>query len=264
MNHAVVWRMWCLQALVVRVGLPGVNSVAAIELTIAAQVVTLEVPGKYKLQLPLRYKIYEQQATAKFLTSKQQLVLTLPVVPPTAEQLSQKREQHQQEELEVAHQAEQQCEQQDPQQQLDAAAGQTDPAAAPSLVVEKPPKNADNSTQQVSSAGSAPDDEAGTSGAEQALPAIPTAGAQVQDAAVKTANQLAWEQLHGNLKAAEAGGSVQQEGQSMEAAGQQVQPAGGMQPKPDEQQPCPVPAAAKAASIQPRLSSRRVRASDFI
>lgn len=257
--------MWCLQTLVVRVDLPGVNSVAAIDLTMAAQVVTLEVPGKYKLQLPLRYKISEQQATAKFLTSKQQLVLTLPVIPPTAEQLSQKRQQHQQQDLEVPHQADQQCEQQEPQQQVDATVGQTDPVATSCLVVEMPPGSADNSTQQASSAGSAAGVETGAAATEQALPATTTAGAQVQDAEVKTANQLAWEQLHGNLQAAEAGGQgVQQEGQGMEAASQHMLHAGGTQPTSDEQPACPVPAAAKAASIQPRMSSRRVRASDFI
>jgi dynein assembly factor 2 len=255
-----------LQALVVRVDLPGVNSVAAIDLTMAAQGVTLEVPGKYKLQLPLRYKVNEQQATAKFLTSKQQLVLTLPVIPPKAEQLSQQQQQHQhqQQDVGVAQQADHQCKQHGPLQQLNTTAGHSDTTLTSSLVVEVPPGNASSNTQQASSTDSAAGDQAGAASTEQALPAISPAGAQGQDAAVKTANQLMWEQLHGNSNAAEAGSSVQQGGQGVQAAAQQALPAGGEQPKSDQQQPCAVPTAAKAASIRPRLSSRRVCASDFI
>ena len=66
----------------VRVHLPGVQQATQAQLNIEAQTLSVSVPGRYHLRLPLPYKVAEADGTATFNAAKQQLEVTLPVVPP--------------------------------------------------------------------------------------------------------------------------------------------------------------------------------------
>jgi hypothetical protein len=188
---------------VVRVSLPGVCSAAGVELAVTAEAVRLEVPGKYLLQLPLSHSVHESQGTAKFITAKQQLVLTLPVVQPAREQGA-PAEQQQQHEEGAAPEPEPEEEQQPPEEA--SAAPATD--------------SVDNSQ--------APSGQAGDAVQAEAAPAS------------KTETQLRWEALHASSAAASV------------AAAKPSEPA-------ETARPCK-----QAALLQPRLSSRRVAADDFM
>ncbi|KAL3678366.1 hypothetical protein R1sor_021322 [Riccia sorocarpa] len=52
----------------------------SIELKVTEQHIHLLVPGSYKLQLTLRYRVDEEKGQAKFDTSKHQLDITLPII----------------------------------------------------------------------------------------------------------------------------------------------------------------------------------------
>ena len=66
----------------VRVHLPGVQQANQAQLNIESQTLSVSVPGRYHLSLPLPYKVAETDGTATFNAAKQQLEVTLPVVPP--------------------------------------------------------------------------------------------------------------------------------------------------------------------------------------
>ncbi|KND03343.1 uncharacterized protein SPPG_02386 [Spizellomyces punctatus DAOM BR117] len=69
-------------ALVVRIELPGVSTAAQVDLNTHLQSIDLVVPQKYKLNLPLPFPVHHDHGTAKFDRTRQELVVTLPVVPP--------------------------------------------------------------------------------------------------------------------------------------------------------------------------------------
>lgn len=74
----------CLQELVVRVKLPGLKQASQAQLNVTPQHLTVSVPGKHHLQLNLPYAVAETEGSASFNPAKQQLEVTLPVVPPKA------------------------------------------------------------------------------------------------------------------------------------------------------------------------------------
>lgn len=71
-----------IQELVIRVKLLGVQQASQAQLNIQPDSMSLSVPGKYNLDLPLPYKVAEADGSASFNAAKQQLEVTLPVVPP--------------------------------------------------------------------------------------------------------------------------------------------------------------------------------------
>ena len=70
-----------VQELVIRVKLLGVQQASQVQLSILPASMSLSVPGKYNLDLPLLYKVAEADGSASFNAAKQQLEVTLPVVP---------------------------------------------------------------------------------------------------------------------------------------------------------------------------------------
>lgn len=68
-----------VQALVVRIALPGLKSAAGVVLDVSSSSLQVLVQGRYKLQTDLPYAVEDEQGTAKFEKQKQQLVVTLPV-----------------------------------------------------------------------------------------------------------------------------------------------------------------------------------------
>jgi hypothetical protein len=70
------------QELVVRIDLPGIPAAAALNLDVTLHDLTLSLPGKFCLHLPLPFHVDSQKARAKFDTSVQQLAVTVPVFPP--------------------------------------------------------------------------------------------------------------------------------------------------------------------------------------
>ena len=71
-----------MQELVIRVKLVGVQQASQAQLNIQPHSLSLSVPGKYSLDLPLPYKVAEADGSASFNAAKQQLEVTLPIVPP--------------------------------------------------------------------------------------------------------------------------------------------------------------------------------------
>lgn len=158
-----------VQALIVRIDLPGVSGAAAVELDVEADAVRLEVPGRYQLHLLLRYPIREQEATAKYHTTKQQMTLTLPVKQPALQShvqqeqhIQQPRQQVQQLETQDSHvqqskeQGQQQCLAHKAEQQADIPGKlqQEAPAAAsrPQQLQQLCPDETAGETQQTSAA----------------------------------------------------------------------------------------------------------------
>jgi dynein assembly factor 2 len=68
-------------ALVLRVHLPKLDSVAAAELDVGDSRVFFRVPGKYKLDLALPYEVFGDEGRAKFDKAARKLEVTLPVRP---------------------------------------------------------------------------------------------------------------------------------------------------------------------------------------
>ena len=68
-------------ALVLRVHLPKLDSVAAAELDVGDSRVFFRVPGKYKLDLALPYEVLGDEGRAKFDKAARKLEVTLPVRP---------------------------------------------------------------------------------------------------------------------------------------------------------------------------------------
>ena len=66
----------------IRVKLVGVQQASQVQLNIQPDSMSLSVPGKYHLDLPLPYKVAEADGSASFNAAKQQLEVTLPIVPP--------------------------------------------------------------------------------------------------------------------------------------------------------------------------------------
>lgn len=262
------------------INLPGVSSVAGVDLSVTADSVSLEVPGKYKLQLPLRHKISDQQATAKFLTSKQQLVLTLPVaLPATSQQASNEHQQGQQFVQEVQQQPERSgtCEQQQAWGKgCEHATGSPQQlAVAPTALVSTPLSNGSAHPTCSSPHGSlvktgssdglqqpCADDAAAaaTSQSDAAgSPHAPPAAATIMQPQTsrKTQNQVKWEELHEQADTS----SHEQDASTTEATASAQQDAA-VQPAAAAL----VPAMTKAAAplLRPRLSSRLVSTSDFV
>ncbi|DBA92788.1 hypothetical protein WJX77_000098 [Trebouxia sp. C0004] len=71
----------CPKELVIRVKLLGVQQASQAQLNIQPDIMSLSVPGKYNLDLPLPYMVAEADGSASFNAAKQQLEVTLPVVP---------------------------------------------------------------------------------------------------------------------------------------------------------------------------------------
>ena len=67
--------------IVIKVNLPLLKSASSVDLDVFEQKLSLEsdTPAKYKLDIDLPYPVFEDQGTAKFDKSKQQLIVTLPV-----------------------------------------------------------------------------------------------------------------------------------------------------------------------------------------
>jgi len=63
------------------VELPTIKKSSDVTLEVTSNNIVIEVPGKYYLDLPLSYEVYETAGTAKFDKAKQELTLELPVVP---------------------------------------------------------------------------------------------------------------------------------------------------------------------------------------
>jgi len=64
------------------VKLPGVSSAAGVELDVSALHLGLSVPGKYKLEATLPYRVKDSEGKAKFDKAKSTLEVTLPTVAP--------------------------------------------------------------------------------------------------------------------------------------------------------------------------------------
>lgn len=69
-------------ALVVRVSLPGVSSAAGVELDVGPLHINVSVPGRYKLEASLPYRVNDSKGKAKFDKAKSSLEITLPTIPP--------------------------------------------------------------------------------------------------------------------------------------------------------------------------------------
>lgn len=244
-----------LQALIVRVDLPGVETAAVIQLDLTADSVCLEVESKYMLQLPLKYSIKEEQASAKFDVRKHQMTLTLPVL-----------QQQQQQAAAAQHQL-QQAEKQQHNAEL-----QPQPVGEPAPATEQPEPfdngDSSSSTEQTGTASPPRSQESPTALTQPdepaAAPTQPDSTAQADAHAGKTQNQLLWESLHTTPAGdcCEQPAASHREGDSS-ATSAQVSDAGQQQEDPQPVQAVPV-ALSKAAPLRPRLSSSRVCASDFV
>lgn len=272
----------------VRVDLPGVSSVAGVELSLTADSVALEVPGKYQLQLPLRLKVLDQQASAKFLTSKQQLVLTIPVTPPKPEPTSQPLGQPSSAQLlqEIPQQQPQRAaavKDQEGQGRTEQPGGQlqhsssvapspvnaTAPLSASSLTAPSLPDSSDSISNSSSAQQPCPAEGSDADPPETAdQPQSPLGASRKKvlqhsddssqaphQATSKTLNQLKWAELH--QQAAAAGDVAEQQDYATGAAAEGA---------PAQQIKAAQASAAKAAAplLRPRLSSRRVCGADFV
>ena len=65
----------------VRINLPGIQHAKQAQLDVESEQLTLTVPGKYHLQLPLPHRVVAAEGTASFSSGKQQLEVVLPVAP---------------------------------------------------------------------------------------------------------------------------------------------------------------------------------------
>ena len=66
----------------VRIDLPGVESLAAIDVQLSSSQLDVRVIGSYRLQLRLPYPVDDQAASARYLKARQQLEVVLPVEQP--------------------------------------------------------------------------------------------------------------------------------------------------------------------------------------
>ena len=282
--------------------LPGVPSAANIQLSMGADSLALEVPGKYKLQLSLKHKVSEKQATAKFITAKQMMVLTLPVVQPAApdhstpsqmlvqplpqEQLSHKESQLDQE----------QADRQQQQQELEPDRPEQSPTATQQAAIPSPQHDGSNtagaeqSTPQEPPAGSpaavtcnSSMQQAGVTGSMQqagvtgsmqqagvtgTMPASPVveqcaAHSSSQPQPVKTENQLRWEALH-QQQPPRGDTPANTDPEVSHAQQQSAATVAPAQPALSQAQPCAAAAGKVAAPLRPRLASRRISAADFV
>lgn len=274
----------------VRVELPGVTSAANIQLSMGADSLALEVPGKYKLQLPLKHKVSEQQATAKFITAKQMMVLTLPVVQPAApdhstpsqmlvQPLPQEQPSHKDVQLDqeqADRQLQQELEQQQelgPNRPEQLPTAPQKPAALSTQHDSSSNATAEQSTPQEPPAGSpaavtcnSSMQQAGVTGTMPASPLVEQCAAHSssQPKPVKTENQLRWEALHQQQPPrGDTPATIDPE----VSHAQQQQPAAiaaPAQPALSQAQPCAAAAGKVAAPLRPRLASRRISAADFV
>lgn len=70
------------QELVVRVELPGVDSLQRVDLQLSPTELRLALPGAYRLQLALPFDVADAKARATFYRARQRLEVVLPVVQP--------------------------------------------------------------------------------------------------------------------------------------------------------------------------------------
>ena len=74
--------------LVVKICVPGAGSASAIDLDVSTRLITAVLPQKYRLELPLPYDVDEDRGGAKFIKTREELVVTLPVRPPQKDELA--------------------------------------------------------------------------------------------------------------------------------------------------------------------------------
>lgn len=73
------------QELVIRVTLPGVSSVSAVQLDVSRTDISVHVPGKFLLPgAPLPFQVDSDRGRAKFDKAKAVLEVVVPLVPPAA------------------------------------------------------------------------------------------------------------------------------------------------------------------------------------
>ena len=70
--------------LIAKIALPGVTSATSAELDVLEQHITLTAATTYRLELRLPHKVRAEKARARFDKGTQQLVVTMPVLPPPA------------------------------------------------------------------------------------------------------------------------------------------------------------------------------------
>ncbi|GAB4822395.1 hypothetical protein N2152v2_009441 [Parachlorella kessleri] len=68
--------------LVVRIDLPGVESLATVDVLLSNSQLDMVVTGSYRLQLRLPYPVNDQAASARYLKARQKLEVVLPVEQP--------------------------------------------------------------------------------------------------------------------------------------------------------------------------------------
>lgn len=73
----------CPKELIVRVQLPGCRSSGEAELDVGGAALALRVPGRYCLEVALPCQVDAERGTARFDAAKQLLAITLPVLPPS-------------------------------------------------------------------------------------------------------------------------------------------------------------------------------------
>jgi dynein assembly factor 2 len=71
--------------LVVRVTTPKIESIAGAELDVSERRLFFQVPGKYRLDIPLPFEVDGDEGKAKFDKSSRRLEVTLPVKPAKVE-----------------------------------------------------------------------------------------------------------------------------------------------------------------------------------
>lgn len=264
-----------VQALVIRIDLPGVSSAAAAQLDVAADTIRLEVPEKYALHLRLKHRVNADQGAAKFNTAKQQLTLTLPVVKPPAVQqqrgLQQQEQQHGQQTLQQEQQPMHPTTDVVPHRQdgssLDPQQAPLAPAIVVSAVSDCGLASREHSASNIGGAAgcAAQMDQEQQCAAE--MPGSLAAGTDVADDAQHSAqktNQQMWSELHRKLD---------QELHSVAVKGALYQATAAIQGKHGQQQQQPEEGHQHAgyagqcratAALQLRLSGQRVSAADLM
>lgn len=80
------------QELVIKIKMPGVKSMASVELDVSERELVLVVPGEPKFVRRLPYPVNGDEGSAKFLRKTSTLQVVVPVLPPVVEELEAKEE----------------------------------------------------------------------------------------------------------------------------------------------------------------------------
>lgn len=239
----------CLQALVLRVKLPGVASATAVQLDVSSKGLQLEVPGKYVLQVQLQHSVKDQQGTAKFDKEKQQLTITLPVIQPdmTNHLTVQRQEDVELPETPALQQSQYQLQQVHHQAQDKEETEQAIQQQA--IVAEASGSNGHTVTEDILEAATAEVEPSTPCASGTGIAAVITVVGDAEQAD-KTANQLLWEQLH-TRSDIEQSQQDQQVVCAMQAPLQQQQAKAGVTAAPP-------PSETHSMILKPRLQSRKV------